>query len=73
MIRLNDILQGPVGQSITSPAADPGVGSLIQARFHIFVEIDHEMIYMVILLLPLIGDWLSVTSENLCLKYWLTP
>ena len=33
-----------------SLTADPGVGSLIPARSHIFVEIDHEIISMVILL-----------------------
>ena len=31
--------------------ADPGVASLILARSHTFVEIDHEIISMVILLL----------------------
>ena len=30
--------------------ADPGVASLIPARSHTFVEIDHEIISMVILL-----------------------
>ena len=48
-------------QSITclatdaSLTADPGVTSLIPARSHTFVQIDHEIIYMVILLgsLPL--------------------
>ena len=33
-----------------SLTADPGFGSLIPARSHIFVEIDHEIISMVILL-----------------------
>ena len=33
-----------------SLTADPGVGSSIPARSHTFVEIDHEIIYMVILL-----------------------
>ena len=31
-------------------SADPGVGSLIPARSHTFVEIDHEIISTVILL-----------------------
>ena len=31
--------------------ADPGVASLIPTRSHTFVEIDHEIISMVILLL----------------------
>ena len=30
--------------------ADPGVASLILARFHTFMEIDHEIISMVIFL-----------------------
>ena len=30
--------------------ADPGVASWIPARYHIFVEIDHEIISTVILL-----------------------
>ena len=34
--------------------ADPGVASSIPARYHTFVEIDHEIISTVILLLPLI-------------------
>ena len=33
-----------------SLAADPGVASLIPARSHTFVEIDHEINSMVILL-----------------------
>ena len=33
-----------------SLTADPGVASLILAPSHIFVEIDHEIIAMVILL-----------------------
>ena len=32
--------------------ADPGVGSSIPAQSHTFLEIDHEIISMVILLLP---------------------
>ena len=47
---------GHVGQSVTCLAtdacltADPGVASSIPLRSHTFVEIDHEMISMVILL-----------------------
>ena len=47
---------GRVVQSVTCPAtdasltADPGVASLIPIRSHTFVEIDHEIILMVILL-----------------------
>ena len=49
-------LPGRVEQSVTclatytSLTADPGVTSLIPAGSHTFVEIDHEIISMVILL-----------------------
>ena len=49
-------LPGRVAQSVTclatdaSLTADPGVGSLIPALSHTFVEIDYEIIYTVILL-----------------------
>ena len=48
--------QGHVAQSVTclvtdaKLTADPGVASLIPARSHTFVEIDHEIISTVILL-----------------------
>ena len=56
--KLNDtvILPGRVAQSVTclvtdaKLTADPGVASLIPARSHTFVEIDHEIISTVILL-----------------------
>ena len=47
---------GRVAQSVTCLAtdacltADPGVASSIPARYHTFVEIDHEIISTVILL-----------------------
>ena len=50
------ISPGRVAQSVTCLAtdasliADPGVASSIPARFHTFVEIDHGIISMVILL-----------------------
>ena len=37
-------------QSVMCLTVDPGVVSLILARSHTFVEIDHEIISMVILL-----------------------
>ena len=49
------ILPGRVAQSVTCLAtdacltADPGVTSSIPARYHTFVEIDHEIISTVIL------------------------
>ena len=49
---------------------DSGVASLILARSHTFVEIDHEIISTVILLLLLIQEGLlSFTSESMCTKY----
>ena len=53
-----------------SLTADLGVASSIPVRSHSFVEIDYEIIFMVILL-PSEG-LLSVTSESMCSKYWLT-
>ena len=54
--------------------ADLGVVSSILALSHTFMEIDHEIISTVILLLELIQErLLSVTSESMCcMKYWLT-
>ena len=49
-------LPGRIAQSVTCLAtdacltADPGVASSIPARYHTFVEIDHEVISTVILL-----------------------
>ena len=59
---------GRVAQSVTCLAtdacltADPGVVSSIPARSYTFVEIDHEIISMVILLLPLIHSRKVVVS-----------
>ena len=50
------VIPGRVAQSVTCLAtdacltADPGVASSIPARYHTFVEIDHEIISTVILL-----------------------
>ena len=55
-IACNKVRQGRRAQSVTCLAtdgcltADPGVPSLIPARSHNFVEIDHEIIFTVILL-----------------------
>ena len=40
---------GPVVQSVKCLTADPGVESLIPARSHTLVEIDHEIISTIIL------------------------
>ena len=53
---LSNNTPGCVAQSVTCLAtdacltADPGVASSIPARYHTFVEIDHEIISTVILL-----------------------
>ena len=53
---------GFIVQLVESQTADPGVSSLIQ-DVGTFVEIDHEIISMVILLLQLIQEgFLSFTS-----------
>ena len=62
------ILLGCVVQSVmclatdASLTADPGVANSIPFPSHTVVEIDHEIISMV----------MSVTSESMCTKYWLT-
>ena len=53
-------LLGLLAQSVRRLTADPGVASLILARSHTFMEIDHEIIYTAILLLIQEG-LLSVT------------
>ena len=45
------IKPGWVVQSVTCLNEDPGVASLIPARSHTFLEIDHEIISAAILLL----------------------
>ena len=68
----SSLIPGPVAQSVVSSTADPGVESLIPAQSHTFVEIYHEIVSTVILFLLLIQEGLlSVTSESMCMKYWL--
>ena len=61
-------MPGRAAQSVTCLAtdacltADPGVASSIPVRPHTFVEIDHEMISTVILLLLLIHSRRVVVS-----------
>ena len=58
-------LLGSIAQSVASLTADSVVASSIPAWYHAFVEIDHEIISMVILLLTLIQEgFLSVTSKS---------
>ena len=55
-LKLHLLIPGREAQSVTclatdaSLTADPGVTSSILARSHTFVEIDHEIIFTVILL-----------------------
>ena len=64
---------GPVAQSVASLTADPGVAGSIPARSNTLVEIDHKIISTVMLVLWLIQEGLlSVPSESMCTKYWLT-
>ena len=64
----NHGLPGRIAQSVTCLAtdecltADPGVASSITVRSNTFVEIDHEIISTVILLLPLIYSRRVVVS-----------
>ena len=71
-------LQGRIAQSVTCLAtdacltADPGVASLISARSHTLVEIDHEIISTVVLL-PSADSFKKgcQLQAKLCMKYWL--
>ena len=54
----------------TCLTADPGVVISIRAQSHTFVEIDHEIISTAILLIQ--EGLLSITSESVRTKYWLT-
>ena len=59
--------------SVESPIADPGVVSSKTAWPHTFVEIDQEIFSLGIPLFSLIQKGLlSVTSESMCMEYWLT-
>ena len=69
-LKFTKCLPVPVVQTEASLTTDPGVASLILGRSHTFMEIDHEIISTVILLLLLIQEELmSVTSKNMCTKY----
>ena len=58
---------------VLSLTADLGVISLIPAQSHTFMAINNELFSTTILLLLLNQEGLlSVTSESMCTKYWLT-
>ena len=75
VVKLHSHTPGRLAQSVkrlatdASLTADPGVASLILARSHTFLETDHEIISMAILL-PSVEELLSVTSESMCTEYW---
>ena len=52
-----------------SLTADQKVASSIPAWFHTFVEINHEILSMIGLIIQ--EGLLSVTSESMCMEYWL--
>ena len=54
--------------AVDSKFAGPGVSSLIPAQSHTFLEIDHEIISKVILLLPLIQEGLLSVHEVLVIR-----
>ena len=63
---------GPVAQSVASLTADQEItsNSSLVPYFHGF---DREIFSMVSLRSPLIQEvLLTVTSESICMKYWLT-
>ena len=45
---------GPVALSVKSLTADPGIASLIPTHSYTSMETDHEIISVVILILPLV-------------------
>ena len=64
---------GHIALSVAMPTADPEGACLILTWSHTLVEIGHEIISAVIFLLLIQEGLLSITSEIICTKYWLTP
>ena len=58
--------QDPVAQSVASRTADPGVASLIPAWSHTLVEIEHEIISTVILLLSIFKKGCHQLQAKVC-------
>ena len=70
---LTNIYRAPIVQSIVSLTADPGVTSRSRPCLILLWRLIMKIISTVILLLPLIQEGLlSVTSESMCTRYWLT-
>ena len=57
-LKLHEVYAGSSSANCRKPIVDQGVVSLTQAWPHSFVEIDHEILSTVILLLPLIQEGL---------------
>ena len=74
-IFINDIVQGRVVQSATYLATDanltgnPGVISWTLARSHTFLEIDHEISSMVIVLPSAESSWVVVSYKRKYVHY----
>ena len=67
------LLPGLIAQLVARNTVDAGVASSNPAQSHTFVEIGHNIISTVMLLISLIQEGLmSVPSESMCTKYWLT-
>ena len=66
------LVPGRKAQLITCLTADPGVASLIPARSHTFVEIDHEIISTAILLPSAVSRRVVSYKRSMCIKYRLT-
>ena len=65
-------MQDRLAQSGTSLTANQGVAGSNPVQPHPFMEIYHEIISKVILLLPLIQEGqMSVSGKSMCIKYWL--
>ena len=65
-------LSGCIAQSLMCLTADPGVMSSISAQSHTFVEIDHEIISMAILLPSADSRRVVVSYKLKYTKYWFT-
>ena len=63
---------GHLAQSVASLIVDPGVMSLILAPSPTFMENDSDIFSKVILISPIQEGLVSVTSESMCMKNWLT-
>ena len=66
------ITLGPVFLSIVSLTADLGVASLILTLSYTSLEIVSMVIFLLLLIQDGLLNLLSVSSESICTKYWLS-